>query len=61
MKNIIQALSKPENAATVSIFVPGELLTGSQEAVKYTKYVTKAPKENPADRILRPLLFTAML
>lgn len=37
------------------------LMAGSQEAVKYTKYVTKAPKENPADRILRPLLFTAML
>ena len=27
MKNIIQALSKPENSAMVSIFVPGELLT----------------------------------
>ena len=29
MKNIIQALSKPENAAMVSIFVPGELLTAA--------------------------------
>ena len=27
MNNIIQALAKPENAAMVSIFVPGELLT----------------------------------
>ena len=27
MRNIIQALAKPENAAMVSIFVPGELLT----------------------------------
>ena len=29
MKNIIQALSKPENSAMVSIFVPGELLTAA--------------------------------
>lgn len=29
MKNIIQALAKPENAAMVSIFVPGELLTAA--------------------------------
>ena len=29
MKNIIQALSKPENSAIVSIFVPGELLTAA--------------------------------
>lgn len=29
MKNIIQALEKPENAAMVSIFVPGELLTAA--------------------------------
>lgn len=29
MKNIIRALSKPENAAMVSIFVPGELLTAA--------------------------------
>ena len=29
MKNIIQALSKPENSAMVSIFVPGELLTAT--------------------------------
>ena len=26
MKNIIQSLSEPENAAMVSIFVPGELV-----------------------------------
>lgn len=29
MNNIIQALAKPENAAMVSIFVPGELLTAA--------------------------------
>ena len=29
MKSIIQALAKPENAAMVSIFVPGELLTAA--------------------------------
>ena len=29
MKNIIQTLSKPENSAMVSIFVPGELLTAA--------------------------------
>ena len=29
MKNIIQALANPENAAMVSIFVPGELLTAA--------------------------------
>lgn len=29
MKNIIQALARPENAAMVSIFVPGELLTAA--------------------------------
>lgn len=29
MRNIIQALAKPENAAMVSIFVPGELLTAA--------------------------------
>lgn len=29
MKNIINALAKPENAAMVSIFVPGELLTAA--------------------------------
>ena len=29
MKNIIQALSRPENSAMVSIFVPGELLTAA--------------------------------
>lgn len=29
MKNIIQSLAKPENAAMVSIFVPGELLTAA--------------------------------
>lgn len=29
MKNIIEALAKPENAAMVSIFVPGELLTAA--------------------------------
>ena len=29
MKNIIQALSKPENSAMVSIFVPGEFLTAA--------------------------------
>ena len=29
MKRIIQALEKPENAAMVSIFVPGELLTAA--------------------------------
>ena len=29
MNNIIQALEKPENAAMVSIFVPGELLTAA--------------------------------
>lgn len=29
MKNMIQALSRPENAAMVSIFVPGELLTAA--------------------------------
>ena len=29
MKNIIQALAKPEQAAMVSIFVPGELLTAA--------------------------------
>ena len=29
MKNIIQALGKPENAAMVSIFVPGELVTAA--------------------------------
>ena len=29
MENIIQALTKPENAALVSIFVPGELLTAA--------------------------------
>ena len=29
MKNIIQAFSKPENSAMVSIFVPGELLTAA--------------------------------
>ena len=29
MQNIIRALSKPENAAMVSIFVPGELLTAA--------------------------------
>ena len=28
MKSVIDALSKPEDAALVSIFVPGELLTG---------------------------------
>lgn len=29
MKNIIEALARPENAAMVSIFVPGELLTAA--------------------------------
>ena len=29
MKNMIQALTRPENAAMVSIFVPGELLTAA--------------------------------
>ena len=29
MKNIIHALARPENAAMVSIFVPGELLTAA--------------------------------
>ena len=29
MNNIIQALAKPENAAKISIFVPGELLTAA--------------------------------
>lgn len=29
MRNIIEALAKPENAAMVSIFVPGELLTAA--------------------------------
>lgn len=29
MKNIIQSLAKPENAAMISIFVPGELLTAA--------------------------------
>ena len=29
MRNIIRALAKPENAAMVSIFVPGELLTAA--------------------------------
>lgn len=38
MKNIIQALAKPENAAMVSIFVPGELLT----AANLTPYSVEA-------------------
>ena len=29
MKNMIQALAKPDNAAMVSIFVPGELVTAA--------------------------------
>ena len=29
MKNIIQALAKPQNSAMMSIFVPGELLTAA--------------------------------
>ena len=33
MKNIIQALSKPENSAMVSIFVPGELDGGRADSV----------------------------
>ena len=38
MKNIIQALANPENAAMVSIFVPGELLT----AARLTPYSVEA-------------------
>ena len=32
MKNIIQSLSEPENAAMVSIFVPGELVMAAGES-----------------------------
>lgn len=38
MRNIIEALAKPENAAMVSIFVPGELVT----AVGLTPYSVEA-------------------
>ena len=37
MQNIIKALSKPEDTAMVSIFVPGELLTAAVRAAIFKK------------------------
>ena len=39
MRNIIQALAKPENAAMVSIFVPGELSDGSRIDTVFSRSV----------------------
>ena len=57
MKNIIQALSKPENSAMVSIFVPGELLTAAglmgtmlKQKKKWWRYVSHSASEK--DKLL---------
>ena len=37
MKNIIQALAKPQNSAMMSIFVPGELLTAAGHRIPWKR------------------------
>ena len=54
MKNIIHALARPENAAMVSIFVPGELLTAAGVSAQ------PANPQTTASTITAALLFLNM-